>query len=135
MSMTDASTTTGANGIGDEYDATKGIAVDMGYHISTGRFVGRISLITVYCTNVSAAPNPTSLTIKISRDQNGDEYVVTSTAGQIEAGETTSTKATAIYQVDAIVSLDDLDTVHLFAKTNHGTLDISEVRITWDRGE
>jgi len=131
MSMKDATTTTGASGIGSSYDPTKGIQLDLGFPLRTGRFVGQISLISVYCTNVSATPKPTSLTIKITRDSGGDECLITSTAGQMETGESTSTKSTAIYMVDGIVSMDQGDVIYLWGHTNTGTLDISEIRITW----
>ena len=131
MAMTDATTTTGAAGITSSYDLTKKISLDMGFPVSTARFVGKISLISIYCTNVSTEPKPSSLTIKITRDSGGDECILTSTAGQMETGLTTATKSTAVYMLDGVVSMAEGDVVYLFGKTNIGTLDISEVRITW----
>jgi len=131
MSMTDAQTTAGSTGIQDEYDPTKGISLDMGFPIRTARFVASISLVTIYASSISSSPKPTTLTMKLCRDSAGDECLVTSTAAQMEIGTTTGTKATVIYRVDGIISMKTGDVLYVFAKTNKGTLNVDEVRITW----
>ena len=64
-------------------------------------------------------------------DAAGDEMVITDTASQIFTGITTATKGTACYALNAFAGLAETDRLHVFCKTNAGSLTADFCEITW----
>jgi hypothetical protein len=124
--------TTTLSGISSSYASS--LEVELKVSPRQAVFVGKISIINIQLSNLSASSTPTKLTLKISEDALGDEYLLTGTTSDIELGETTATKGTAIWKMDGIVALDLglNDEVYCWVKTNHGPADISQITITWE---
>lgn len=117
--------------IGSSYSSP--LQVEMMVSPAGAVYVGTVSIVNVQVSNLSTSPVPTKMTLKISERVAGDQYLVTSTESEIEYGETTSTKGTAIWRVDGILALDeDLnDEFFCWVKTDRGTMDIDRITITW----
>ena len=135
MGMSDARSTGSVSGISNSFDVDKRVEIDLNYSPRTARFIAKVSLISVYCSSLSTSPKADNITIKISEDENGDRYALTDTQTDLSYGSTTSTTATGIIKMDAIVALEKADTVYVHIKTNQGTLTIDEVVITYDDGK
>ena len=75
---------------------------------------------------------PTSLTMRITTDSNGDTCLITDTASTISAGIDTTTVGTADYKADVNVALAD-SKVYVFCKTNTGTAVVDSVTITYEQ--
>ena len=132
MPFTDASSTTGSSSITNSYDPEKSLLVDLQFPGQTTRFLGKISIIVVHCTNLSSPVTPTQISIKLCSDSDCDKAIVTDTTAILDSGVTTSSSATAIFKLDGIVSLTEGDNCYLVGRTNEGTLDIEKVTITWE---
>ena len=135
MAMSDARSTGSVIGITNDYDLNKKIEIDLNFTPRTARFIADVSLITIHCSELSSSSQPKEITITISHDENGDKFILTGTTSDIERGMTTTTKGTVIYKLAGIVSLPSADTIYVHAKTDHGTLTIDEVIITYNDGK
>lgn len=135
MGMSDARSTGSVSGIGTTYDLSKKIEIDLGYTPRTARFIAHVSLVNIQCSALAPADKPEEITIRISEDENGDQMVLTDTVSVLDHGLTTETKATAIYRIDGIISLDSADTVYLHVKTDKGTLTVDQAVITYNDGK
>ena len=133
--MSDARSTGSTSGIGTSYDLEKRIEIDLNFVPRTARFIANVSLINIQCSSLAPADKPDQITICISEDPEGDEMILTDTSSTLQHGLTTNTKATAIYRIDGIISLDLADTVYCHVKTNKGTLTVDTVVITYNDGK
>ena len=66
-------------------------------------FEGYLSLIVLQLSSINTA---TEITIRLCRDQAGDEMIVTDTVSDIYTGITTATKGSAIFALNSFVKLD-----------------------------
>ena len=132
--MSDARSTGSISGIGTSYDLSKKITIDLNFTPRTARFLASVSLINIQCSNLSHAINPTKITVCISEDEEGDQYILTETETTLQRGLTDSNSATAIIRIDGIVSLDIADTVYMHIKTDNETLTVDQVVITYNDG-
>tara|TARA_R100001163_G_C5067928_1_gene207470 strand:- start:5652 stop:6062 length:411 start_codon:yes stop_codon:yes gene_type:complete len=135
MGMSDARSTGSVSGIGNTYDIAKKIEIDLGYTPRTARFIAHVSLVNIQCSSLAPADKPAEITIRISEDEEGDQMVLTDTVSTLDHGLSTETKATAIYRIDGIISLDRADTVYLHVKTDKGTLTVDQAVITYNDGK
>ena len=78
----------------------------------------------------SLASSPTTLTVKITLDANGDEAIVTGTASTIETGVTTATDGSVVYKIDLDYIFSSSD-IYVFYKTDAGTVSIDAVELTY----
>ena len=110
--------------IGTAY--TSSIMIELGVSPKGSVFTGTISLISVQATDLSDSNTPTELTICISEDVEGDQFILTETTSKIQTGITTPSKGTALWVMDAIVALDLLlnDEIYVWLKTDKGSLNI-----------
>ena len=131
MAFIDA-TTTGSVAINNDFDVSKKIPIDLRFPGRTTRFIGKISMITVFCENLSAVSKPTQLTIALFKDSTCDQALITDTTALISYGLTTFTKGSAIYKLDGIGSMNSGDDCYLVCKTNQGSCDVYESCITWE---
>ena len=114
--------------VGNSFDVSKIITVDMGMFPPSAAYRGYTSLIIGQISNISSA---TTLTLRDCRDTLGDQMIITDTTSNIFTGLTTATKGTAIWALNAFVGLEENDQLHVFLKTNNGTCDVDFVEITW----
>lgn len=132
--MSDARSTGSTSGISNSYDLSKKVEIDLNYTPRTARFIAHVSLINIQCSNLSSA-HPTKIYLKISEDPDGNEYVLTETETNLDLGLGDPSFATGIIRIDGIISLDRADTVYAHIKTNHGTLTIDQIVITYNDGK
>ena len=135
MAMSDARSKGSMTNISTVYDLAKQIVIDLNFTPRTARFVAHVSIINVQCSALAPAEKPEEITIRISEDPEGDQMILTDTVSTLQHGLTTNTKATAIYRLDGIISLDVADTVYFHIKTDKGTLTVDEVVITYSDGK
>jgi hypothetical protein len=135
MGMSDARSTGSVSGIGTSYDLAKTIIIDLNFTPRTARFIAQVSLVNIQCSDLAPADKPAEITISISEDAEGDQMILTDTVSTLMHGLTTDTKATAIYKIDGIISLDRADTVYLHVKTDKGTLTVDQAVITYNDGK
>ena len=81
---------------------------------------------------LSATP---TLTVRLTRDANGDDTVVGDTTASISTGVTTSTEGAITIAIDFLYSHNDVtgitsDTLHCFWKLDQGTANVRRVEIT-----
>ena len=132
MAMSDARSTGSTSGINNSFDLAKKIEIDLNFKPKTARFIADVSLINIYCSSLSSAPKPDEITIKISEDEAGDRYILTSTETDLEYGSSDNTKATGQIRLEGIVSLEKADTIYVQVKTNQGSLTVDEIVITYN---
>ena len=128
MAITRAISNVPVLGIDTSFDVTKGFVMDMGMFPDDAPYRGYVSLIVIQLSAISGATN---LTIRICRDAAGDEMIITDTTSQIFTGITTATKGTACYALNAFAGLAETDRLHVFCKTNAGSLTADFCEITW----
>lgn len=126
-----ARSASGLSNLGTSY--TNSVLVELKPSPAGALFVGTVSLINIQCINLSGAPKPTKIDLCISEDTAGDQFLVTETSSELTYGVTTSSRGTAIWRVDGVIALDLFlnDEIYCWIKTDKGTLDISEITITW----
>mgnify|MGYP003153119334 CR=1 FL=1 len=86
------------------------------------------SMLEVQLTNISSA---TKLFVSLSRDNQGDELILTETKSDIQVGLTTNTKGSALYRLDVIIREISDKVIYLHVRTNTGTCDISAAALTY----
>ena len=134
MRMNFGRSTTTVTGIGTAYDSAKGLEVDLSYSPRTSVFLAKVSMVQIFLNNLSDSSTPTKLTISISEDPTGNNYFLTDTQSNIQAGLTTATDGTALYMLDVIVTMsnDLTDKCYVFFKLDQGSCDVDRVTITWE---
>lgn len=88
----------------------------------------------VYIHVHAIAAGATTLTLRISPDSTGDECIVPDTTATIAVGYTTAARGGVVYKVDLDAFLDS-DTVYWTVKTNAGTANLKDLKITFSRPE
>ena len=86
------------------------------------------SMLEVQLTNISSA---TKIFASLSRDSQGDEFVMTETKSDIQTGLTTNTKGTVLYRLDIILRDIQDKVLYLHVRTNTGTTDVSVAALTY----
>jgi hypothetical protein len=119
---------TSINGIGSSFDLAKRIDIDMEMFPPSQNFEGYLSLIVLQLSSINAA---TEITIRLCRDQAGDEMIVTDTVSDIYTGITTATKGSAIFALNSFVKLDRAGDLFAFVKLNTGSCNMDFVEITY----
>ena len=119
--------TTQKTSVGTSYDASKKatLALQM-----PNQFPLAFHLEGLFIRMSSLASSPTTLTIKVTLDSNGDEAIVTGTASTIEAGVTTATDGSVVYKIDLDYIFESSD-IYVFYKTDAGTVSIDAVELTY----
>jgi hypothetical protein len=98
--------------------------------------------VTAYPFHISAvyvhvhaiAGGCTKLTLRISPDSAGEEMLVPDTQATLSTGYTTATRGGVVYKVDVDAFLNT-DTVYWTVKTDAGTANLKELKITYSRPE
>lgn len=89
---------------------------------------GDLGALYVFLDTIVTA---TTLTIRVTRDANGDECLVPDTDSTIWTGVTNSTDGSAVFDLDIPFGLVGGDTVYVFLKLNAGTANWNESALTW----
>ena len=103
---------------------------------------GKPLTVTAYPHHISAvyihvhaiAGGCSKLTLRISPDATGDEILVPDTQATIATGYTTAARGGVVYKVDVDAFLDT-DTVYWTVKTDAGTANLKDLKITYSRPE
>tara|TARA_R100000152_G_C6755551_1_gene179285 strand:+ start:144 stop:542 length:399 start_codon:yes stop_codon:yes gene_type:complete len=88
----------------------------------------KASMLKIQLENISGA---TTIDCCLSRDPLGNDYVLTETKTDIQAGLTTSTDGTALIRLDVIIQDLNDDILYLHIKTNAGTVDVSSAGLSF----
>ena len=119
---------TAVNGIGSSFDLAKRIDIDMEMFPPSQHFEGYMSLIVLQLSNINAA---TEITMRLCRDQAGDQMLITDTVSDIYTGITTSTNGSAIFALNSFVKVDRAGDLYAFVKLDTGSCDLDFVEITY----
>lgn len=116
------------SGISSTMDVTKKaeLNIDIDYKKT---FVGKLNNLWVYFTN--ATSSPTAITMRLTSDANGDDFVVTNTTSAMDFGLTTTSQGCAIWALD-LNYISNIEKLYLFCNTDTGTLTISKVELTYE---
>ena len=117
------------SGIGSAYALSKILTVDMDMFPPSQPFEGKNMLFVVQMSNINSA---TEITMRVCYDTAGDQMLVTDTKSDIYTGITTATKGTVIFSLNSFVQLTVAGDLHVFCKTNTGTVDIDYVTIMYE---
>tara|TARA_Y100001938_G_scaffold150489_1_gene241651 strand:+ start:1767 stop:2177 length:411 start_codon:yes stop_codon:yes gene_type:complete len=122
--------TTQKTSVGNSYDAAKKATLVL--NMPSG-FPLNFHLEGLWVQMSSLNSSPTKLTIKISKDANGDECIVTGTESTIETGVTTATDGSCVYKIDLDYVFSS-SSVYVFFKTDTGTVSVDAVELTYNEG-
>lgn len=119
---------TAVTGIGSSFDLAKRIDIDMEMFPPSQHFEGYMSLIVLQLSNINAA---TEITMRLCRDQAGDQMLITDTKSDIFTGITTATNGSAIFALNSFVKVDRAGDLYAFVKLDTGSCDLDFVEITY----
>lgn len=119
---------TAITGIGSSFDLAKRIDIDMQMFPPSQNFEGYMSLIVLQLSSINAA---NEITIRLCRDQAGDEMIITDTVSDIYTGITTATKGSAIFALNSFVKVDRAGDLYAFVKLDTGSCDLDFLEITY----
>ena len=118
---------TGANSISTNYDTAKTIALQY-TKFGTAQINILASMLEIQLSNISSA---TKIYASVSRDPQGNEFVMTETRADIQTGITTNTLGTASYRLDIIIRDVTDKVLYLHVRTNTGTTNVSAAALTY----
>lgn len=119
---------TAVSGIGSSFDLAKRIDIDMEMFPPSQHFEGYMSLIVLQLSNINAA---SEITMRLCRDQAGDQMLITDTVSDIFTGITTATNGSAIFALNSFVKVDRAGDLYAFVKLDTGSCDLDFVEITY----
>lgn len=127
LNLSVLSSTATAAGVGTGYDLAKKIPLEMNL-FARSNIIILASMLDIQMENISGA---TKITCRISRDPEGDNYVLTSTETTIDPGLTTPTKGSALINIPVIIRDIGDKILYLHVKANAGTIDIVSAGLTF----
>ena len=113
--------------VGTGFDLTKKVFLELDL-FATEKINILASMLEVKCTNVSGA---TKITCCLSRDIQGDDYVLTETQTDLQSGLTTTSTAKGLIRLDVVIRDLNDKILYLHVKTNAGTVDIDSADLTF----
>lgn len=93
-------------------------------------YLVEVNLVSIKMSNVHASATKTK--VIISRDQEGDDVLITETESNIKVGKTTSTTKCSSYRFNAIVPATDNDTFYIHVKLNNNTATLDRVFVSYE---
>lgn len=90
----------------------------------------RFSAIYIHVHTIAAGA--TTLTLRVCPDQTCDEAIVPDTIATIATGYTNATRGAVVFKVEADAALLN-DTIWFTMKTNAGTCNLKELKVTYER--
>ena len=119
--------TTGATGITTAYSTAKAIPLQYTKY-GTAQIAVMASMLEVQLSNISGA---NKIYASLSRDEAGDNLIMTETRSDVQTGITTNTKGALLYRLDVILRDIQDKTLYLHIRTNAGTCDVSSASLTY----
>ena len=116
-------------GVSTSFDIAKRIDIDMDMFPPEQPFEGFLSLIVVQVSSISAT---TKVTLRISRDEAGDEMIITDTDSVLFRGVTTASKGSAIFALNCFVKVGDSPNLYAFVKSDTGSFDVDYIEIVYE---
>jgi len=101
----------------------------VGSTTASGRGVARLSALYVFVNTI--AGGATSLTVRLTRDTDGDIPVIPDTTATISTGVTTATSGSCVYKIDVDYLHSD-DDIYCWIKTDAGTCTVYRLELTWE---
>ncbi len=97
--------------------------------VSGQKFVGRLGTLFIHLTSISSA---TKLTVRVSRDSDGDEMIVPDVTATIATGVTTAADGSVAIDIDVpYAEPNNTDSMYVITKTDAGTVTLSESTFSW----
>lgn len=93
-------------------------------------YLVKVNLVALEMSSVGT--NANKIKIIASRDQNGDEQLITETESRIFDGITTAAVGCASYRLDSIMPATDNDTIYFHFKLNDETATLDQVFVTYE---
>jgi hypothetical protein len=87
---------------------------------------GTLSALWIYGANLSGA---NALTVRITEDDTGDKCIIGDKQVGMSRGITTTDRTSSVIKIEIDVS--DTWPSHVWIKTDTGTLDVEELKLTW----
>ena len=112
--------------IGEGLDDSTWIKVE----VNVETFLVKVNVVSVQMTTVHQSAN--KLIVKASRDDDGDQQIITDTESRIFDGVTTATTGSASYRFDSILPANDDDIIYLWFKLSAGTATLNKVLLTYE---
>lgn len=101
-----------------------------GLPLTVTNYAFRFSAVYIHVHTI--AGGCTSLTLRMSPDATADEIIVPDTSSTISNGYTNIARGGVVFKVDVDAFLPS-DLIYFTIKTNAGTCNIKEVRVTYER--
>lgn len=120
---------TAVSGVSNAFELSKKIEIDMDMFPPEQPFEGFLSLIVVQVSSISAA---TKVTLRICRDDAGDEMIITDTDSVLFRGVTTTSKGSAIFALNSFVKVADSPNLYAFVKSDTGSFDVDFIEIVYE---
>ena len=98
--------------------------------IDVESYLVMVNLVSFKMSGVHSAA--TKLKVFITRDQDGDDQLITETESNILPGKTTPTTKCAVYRFNSIVPATDNDTLYVHAKVNSNTATLERVFLSYE---
>ena len=102
-----------------------------GLPITVTNYKFRFSAIYIHVHAIAAGA--TSLTLRVCPDQTCDEAIVPDTIATIATGYTNVARGAVVFKVEVDSALLS-DTIWFTMKTNAGTCNLKELKVTYERG-
>jgi len=122
-------TESGVSGVSTSFDTNKVLPIDMDMYPPEQAFEGYLSLIVVQVSNISAT---TKITLRVCRDSEGDECIITDTESVLFRGLTTTSKGSAIFSLNAFVKVGDSPNLYAFVKSDTGSYDVDYIEMVYE---
>ena len=122
-----ASSSPNITGITTSFNAAKGIPITIPSYLS-GRFFGELKALWIYVTATSGAP--TTATMRLTKEADGDLSLVTDTDSIISYGLTSTSTGSSVWRFDLDIAIDQ-QILYAFIKTDTGTLTVDKITLTY----
>lgn len=98
--------------------------------VNVETYLVKVNVVSVQMTSVGT--NANKLKVKASRDEFGDQQIITDTESRIFDGVTTATTGSASYRFDSIMPANDDDKIYLWFQLNDDTATLNQVLLTYE---
>jgi len=134
MGVYSTTVTTDRTGVGTSFDKTKAHLHNLNAgsptKVSGQTFVGRLGTLFIHVSSI--ASSAAALTVRVSRDSDGDEMIVPDVTATISTGVTTATDGSVAIDIDVpYVEPNNTDSMYVIVKTDTGTVTLSESTFSW----
>jgi len=115
--------------ISNAFSVSQKITINMDMIPPTQPFEGYLSLIVCQVSNISAT---TKITMRVCRDAEGDQMIITDTDSDLYRGLTTSSKGSAIFALNAYVKVGGSPNLYAFLKSDTGSFDLDYIEMIYE---